>query len=128
NYARTPEQILQDMHADTAPTGQQVGQWKLDNNTHSSAGNAGSFTLVNSPTWTTGKVNMGLDFEKDSSQYGYIADSAELSITGSLTLGAWIKPESNTSSTLFNIAGKWDGSNESYLLAMYGDEVRMYID
>ena len=60
--------------------------------------------------------------------YGYTADSAGLSMTGDLTISGWIKPESVTATTFFDIAGKWDGSSESYLLALYGDELRMYID
>lgn len=79
--------------------------------------------------WTgTSKFGNGYDFESTNSEYSYAADSASLSITGSYTLSAWIKPESNTASTLFDIAGKWDGSNESYLMAQYGDEIRCYVD
>lgn len=51
-----------------------------------------------------------------------------LQLTGSLSIAAYINPESTSAATKFNIAGKWDGSNESYLLAQYGYEIRMYID
>ncbi|MFZ5424171.1 MAG: DUF2341 domain-containing protein [Patescibacteria group bacterium] len=53
--------------------------------------------------------------------------SSALSNSGSTTVSAWIKPESTTASTQYNIAGKWDSGNEGYLLAQYGDEIRMYI-
>jgi hypothetical protein len=94
--------------------------------------NNNDLTLVNTPTWVTGKFGNALDFESTNSQYGYVADSASLSITSDLTISAWIKPESTTAATLFDIAGKWDyisgTAHESYLLAQYGDEIRMYIE
>src|SRR5690606_35028650 len=49
--------------------------------------------------------------------------SAALSITGSLTLAAWINPESTTAATSFPIAAK----GTAYQLVQYGDEIRMYI-
>jgi hypothetical protein len=54
--------------------------------------------------------------------------STHLNITSNLTLSAWIKPESNTASTQYNIVGKWDTGQEGYLLSQYGDEVRLYLD
>ncbi|OGC47516.1 hypothetical protein A2886_03265 [candidate division WWE3 bacterium RIFCSPHIGHO2_01_FULL_42_13] len=74
------------------------------------------------------KFGSAYDYEGDSSEYAYSADSTSLSITGSTTLTAWIKPESVTAATLFDIAGKWDGGNESYLMAQFGDEIRCYVD
>jgi hypothetical protein len=52
----------------------------------------------------------------------------DLNLTGSLTAAAWIKPESNTASTLYNIVGKWDTGEEGYMLSQYGDEIRLYIN
>ena len=42
-------------------------------------------------------------------------------------MSMWIRPAELTASTLYLLAGKTDGSNISYALALYGDEVRMYI-
>ena len=113
----------------TAP----VAHWRFEEGSGTTAYDATSnnndLTLVNTPTWTTsGKFGSALDFESSSSEYGYIADNSSLSLTGDLTISVWIKPESTTAATLFDIAGKWDGANESYLLAQYCDEIRMYID
>lgn len=85
-------------------------------------------TLVNSPLYVGGKSASAIDLESTSSQYGYLGDNASISLTKDLTISSWIKPESVTASTQFDIAGKWDGANESYLLCQYGDEIRMYID
>ncbi len=76
----------------------------------------------------SGQFGNAIDLESTSSQYQYAADSTSLSITGSLTLSAWIKPES-TSDTQNDVLGKWDSSsNESYLLAQRGQKVRLYLD
>ena len=140
NYARTPKQITEDMNAGHpvggSPVGSPVAYYKMDEGYGTSSQDASQnnqdMTLVNTPAWTnSGKFGRALDFEKDSSEYGYAADSSGLSITSDLTVSAWIKPESVTGSTLFDIAGKWDYSGsakESYLLAQYGTELRMYID
>lgn len=109
-----------------------VGEWKFDEGSGSTAydtsGNNNNNTIVAAPDWVNGKYGKALDFEADSSQYTYTADSTSLSLTGSLAIEAWIKPESITDATQFDIAGKWDDANQSYLLAQYGDELRLYVD
>lgn len=136
NYPRTQSQILKDMAGGHAlgglPTGSQVGHWNLDdmNGTTAQDGTANNqdLTTTNSPAWTTsGKINAGIDFESSSSQYASAADSDALSVLGDLSVSAWINPESVTAATLFPIAGKGGGAVTSYLLAQYGDEIRMYI-
>jgi Concanavalin A-like lectin/glucanases superfamily/IPT/TIG domain len=117
----------------TTPGADASAYYKLDEGYGSSSSDATSnhqnLTLVNSPGWTnSAKFGKGLNFTRSSSQYAWTADSSALSLTSDLTLSAWIKPSSNSSGTLYDIAGKWDGSNESYLLAQYGSELRMYID
>lgn len=62
-----------------------------------------------------------LDLEADSSQYASRADSASLSITGALTLEAYIKPESlPASNELMTVMSKWDesGTTKSYRLSI----------
>lgn len=135
-YARTQQQIIEDMNGGHptggSPIGSQVAYWKFDDMHGTTAQDSGpnnlDLTLTASPTWTaSGKVNSDLDFESGSSQYSVVTDNSTLSITGDLSLSAWIKPESTTAATLFPIAGKGGGAVTSYLLAQYGDEIRMYI-
>lgn len=60
-----------------------------------------------------------LDLEASSSQYAWAADSASLSITGSLSLECWIKPESlPTSGNQMTLMSKWteNGNQRSYKL------------
>lgn len=52
-----------------------------------------------------------LDLESGSSQYGYRADTASLSITGDLSIVAQIKPESlPTVGNTMTLVSKWNGS------------------
>lgn len=131
-YVRTQQQIVEDMNGGHptggSPIGSQVGYWKLDEMTGTTAydritQNGNNLTLMSSPTWTAGKINGAIDFESGSSQYLTAADSASLSLTSSLTLSAWIRPESTTAATEFAIASK----GTAYQLVQYGDEIRMVI-
>jgi hypothetical protein len=77
-----------------------VGWWKLDESSGTSAADsAGSNTgtLTNGPVWQPigGKASGALDFEESSEQYISLGNPAALQITGSLTIAAWIKPESH---------------------------------
>ncbi|OGC50096.1 hypothetical protein A2716_01365 [candidate division WWE3 bacterium RIFCSPHIGHO2_01_FULL_40_23] len=106
--------------------------WPMDESGSTSpvdySGFQNTLTRIASPTMVSAKFGNGADLESGSSQYFTRSDRIEYSITGSLTLAAWIKPESVTASTLFDIVGKFDDANESYQLSQYGDEIRMYID
>lgn len=150
NYARSSAQIKADLTASSNPHGisaslggipaigsyktlsdGMVGMWALNEasgNANDASGNQNTLTESSTVTRVAGKFANGGDYESTESDYHYIADNSLLSLTSSLSLAAWIKPESTTASTAFDIAGKWDGSNESYLLQQYGDEIRFYID
>lgn len=108
-----------------------VGWWKMDEvsgNAVDSSGNATTLTnTAVTPYEASSKFGRGADFESGSSQYESVADNTVLSITGSLSLAAWIKPETVSAGT-YNILGKWDGANESYRLLQNGDEIRIEID
>lgn len=109
-----------------------VGYWKEDETTNGAAatdssGNSTSLTDSGTVVRTAGKFGNGGDFESGSSQYQSIGDNAVLSITGSLTLAAWIRPESVSAGT-YNIIAKWDGSNESYRLYQSADELVLEIE
>ena len=108
-----------------------VGYWKMDEssgNAADSSGNGSTLTDTNTVAYVSGKFANGGDFESGNSEYEYAADNATLSLTGNLSLATWIKPESTTASTQYDIAGKWDATNKSYLLAQYGDEIRLYLN
>lgn len=140
SYARTASQVATDYNqvGNSVGTGGQfslnsglVGYWKLDEtsgNPVDSSGNGHTLTNVNTTAFGIGKFANGADVERSSTNYFHVADNATLSITGNLTLAAWIKPESVTAATTFTILGKWDGANESYRLIQYGDEIALYVD
>src|SRR6185295_228767 len=73
-------------------------------------------------TFVAGKVANCANFVKASSQYLYAADSASLSITGSLSLAGWINfatvPSGGDHAHLFS---KNDGAAESYRFMFSGD-------
>lgn len=109
-----------------------AGYWTFDE-LRASAGTATDYSGNGTTLYedglgrVSGKFKNATDLERGSSQYFFAADNPSLSITGSLSISAWIKPESVTASTLFNIASKFDGTNESYQLSQYEDEIRLYI-
>lgn len=139
-YARTAAQIQTDYSMSAASIGGVnqsalssglIGYWKLDEtsgNPVDSSGNAQTLTNANTTAYAIGKFANGADLERSSTNYFYVADNATLSVTGNLTLAAWIKPESVTAATTFTILGKWDGANESYRLTQFGDEISLAID
>ncbi len=140
SYARTSSQLLLDYSANGTSVGSTnpnalnsglIGYWKLDEtsgNPADSSGNGYTLTNVNTTAYAVGRYANGADLERGSTNYFHVADNAVLSITGGLTLAAWIKPESVTAATTFTILGKWDGANESYRLVQYGDEISLSID
>lgn len=73
-------------------------------------------------TTLAGDNTHSLDLELDSSQYTYAGDSADLSITGDLTIEFWIKPESNTYYTIID--------KSSYIVQIFnsaGDGYKIYL-
>jgi hypothetical protein len=105
-----------------------VGYWRMDEvsgNAIDSSGNGTTLTNTGTASYSGGKFGNGAELN-GTSQYFDAADSEALSMTGDVTLSAWIEPDDITGSQ--NIVGKWDGSNESYLLALSGGELRMYVD
>lgn len=67
--------------------------WTFDDIVTDSVGGL-SWTLFNSPTYVSSVRNKGLDFERGSSQYATIADSAPVRIDDGWTLTYWMKIES----------------------------------
>lgn len=148
SYARSSQQILNDYvslgthHGSSVTLGTNelntpslsddlVGYWKFDDSdgeTTDISGFGNTLSEVNGVAQVAGKFADAADLERGSSEYYYRADGSALSVTGSFTLSAWIRPEDTTAATQYDILGKWDGANESYLLARYGDELRCYVD
>jgi hypothetical protein len=105
-----------------------VGYWTMNDSSGNATDSSGNdITLTNSgtATYAAGKFSNSVDVN-GSSQHLYSADNADLSITGQVTISAWINPDTVTGTQ--TIAGKWDGANESYLLSLNGSAVRMSID
>jgi len=146
NFALSQAQILAEIPDPTSAlfgsnptdplTNGLVGYWKMDEasngtvqtNRSDSSGNATTLTDVNTTASGFGKFRVGADFESDNSEYLYANDNPTLSITGSLTISAWIRPESNTAGSVYNIVAKWDGTNRAYRLAQTGDEIALELD
>lgn len=116
NYARTQQQIVEDMNAGHpppgSPVGSPVGHWKFDegySTTANNSGNGGSTingTLTNmaSPAtstsgWTqSGKVGKGLVFD-GTNDYVAISDNSALSASN-ITVSAWVNPTVNGSNNM----------------------------
>src|SRR3989344_777365 len=98
-----------------------VGYWKMeeagDATRVDSSGNASTLTesAADTVAQVGGKFGNAGDFELGDTEYLSVADNTALSVTGSLTLAAWIRPET-VSAGSYNIIAKWDGANESYRL------------
>lgn len=110
-----------------------VGYWRMeeasDATRDDSSGNGNTMTESAADTivQATGKFGFAGDFELADTEYLSAADSVSLSVTGSLTLSAWINPET-VSAGSYNIIAKWDGANVSYRLFQNGDEIRLELD
>lgn len=81
-------------------------------------------TLVNSPAWGNGRVNSAVDFDGTAGKYvGY---NTNLSITGAMTVSAWVYPRSAPSGVGRVVVGDYcycgGGTNQRgwFLWAEYG--------
>ncbi|AQT69446.1 Chitinase A precursor [Anaerohalosphaera lusitana] len=74
-----------------------VGLWKFNEGSGSTAGDTSTKvnhgTLTNGAAWTTGVSGSGISFD-GVDDYVAVDDSASLNLTGSLSVAAWIKPNS----------------------------------
>ncbi|PIR43778.1 hypothetical protein COV24_00880 [candidate division WWE3 bacterium CG10_big_fil_rev_8_21_14_0_10_32_10] len=79
-------------------TGSLVAHWNFDEGAGTTAtdtsGSGNNGTLVNNPTWTTGKVgSYALSFD-GSNAYVQIPDTLSLDISKTITVAAWVKFDS----------------------------------
>lgn len=80
-------------------------------------------------TQTAGSNTHSLDLELASSQYASKTDAAALSITGAITIEAWVRLES-LPGTGQTIVSKWhqDGSVKSYIFYVNSDNETLRVD
>jgi len=99
-----------------------VAYWDMDDATGDALDNVGANDLTETSgtiASVAGKVGTARDFERGDTEHFEAADAAWNSITGDLTIAAWINPE--TATGIFQgIAGKLEvtGDQCSYLLAI----------
>ncbi len=114
----------------TAP----VGRWDFNEGTgttvNDSSGNGFVGTFSSVPTWTSGKVGKGLNFDGTDDYIDLNTQSATLKPSTALSVSAWV----NKSGTLTDFKGIFVGPQTAgtaggYLLTgITTDKVRMYID
>jgi len=79
-----------------------IGWWKLDETSGSTASDASggnnTGTLINGPTWSTGKAQGALNFD-GVNDYVRVEDSSSLDISGSLSMSAWVYARSFSTAT-----------------------------
>ncbi len=104
-----------------------IAHWKLDETSGPTAvdsigGHDG--TLINEPSWTTGRVDGGLDFDGGDDTVDAGSDAAlDEVFAGGATLTAWIRPRSWGEGNFGRIADKADnlGSNRNgWAFELYG--------
>ena len=75
-----------------------VGYWQFEQNGNDSSGNANNATAVGSPTYSTGKVGSYGVSLNGTSQYLTVANSSTFDYTNGVTVAAWLKVNSVSSS------------------------------
>jgi hypothetical protein len=133
NYARTPAQIAWDYNR-----GGPVGWWKMDENTGTdifdSSGQGNSGTLTNSPSWTDGKFNYGLNFS-NSNDYSTVTHNStfDFGANQDFAVSAWVKSSQTAAlNTWPIILSKEDGSatRQGYALILHNsnDDSRWFFE
>ena len=89
-----------------------VAQWKFDDGSGTTAadatGNGWTGTLVNAPTWTTGKLNGGLSLASASSQYVTVP-AGILATVSDFSVSAWVYMTSDSTQARVFDFGDGDG-------------------
>ena len=104
NDVRTQAEVVTDAHTQDVSDANLVGEWNFNNAYTDSSGNGYTLTSSGSPIFvvdvpwkaptTIESAGYVLDLESGSPQYAIAADSAALSITGDVSVEAWVKFES----------------------------------
>jgi hypothetical protein len=99
-----------------------VGAWLFDegsgNTVRDMSGNSNDGELNGNPQWSEGKFGKALDFN-GSSDYMEVPHSDSLSITGDITIVAWIFKRSDAIHG-GTIVGKWRQNGEVWSYVLYG--------
>jgi len=103
----------------TAPPTGLIGYWNFNEGSgttaNDSSGNSNIGTLTNGPSWTTGKLGGGLNFDGVDDKV-LVGDTASLDIsTSALTLSAWIYTDGTDTRQFPYIMGKVNTTN-NYVL------------
>ncbi|MFH7859945.1 MAG: LamG domain-containing protein, partial [Candidatus Aenigmatarchaeota archaeon] len=95
--------------------------------TYDSSEYKGYGTLINNPSWVTGKEGSAIKFDK-SNDYVEIFNSKPINFTGEVTVVGWINPSSNTIDSR-PIISKGGGCNrKGYLLTLLsGNKFRWHL-
>ena len=102
--------------------------WRFEDDATDESGNSNTLTLVNSPSYVTGKFGKGLDLENGSSQGAYIANASQtgLDITGSQYWQCWFKPETVGAAHHHFLMQKHNGTQYRNLFIHSGTDMRVY--
>lgn len=117
NLARTPAQVAASMHPaiPSSTAGLQVhlrfneGDGSTAADGAATAGGANNATLVNGPAWRPWDGPTSSLALNGTSQYGQAQDSAALSITGPITVEAWVQPSGTGAMTILEKFGSESG-------------------
>lgn len=107
-----------------------VGQWRLDEVSgtlaYDSSGYGHHGRLVGGPTWASGHQGSGLHLD-GLDDHVWISDSAHLDVSGTLTLEAWVHPESVAGERV--LLSRWgDGPGQrAYKLTLDEGRLRAYL-
>jgi hypothetical protein len=64
--------------------------YHLDGNANDTSGNAQNGTEVGSPTYTTGQISQAISLDGTTGQYISVANSPTVTITGNMSISAWV--------------------------------------
>lgn len=98
-----------------------MGYWKFEDDLTDEV-NSQTLTGVGSPSYASGKFGKGISLASASTQYAYVNDTSELSITDNLTISSWVK-RASTGSVEHTIVSKFNysSSQAAYALAFSND-------
>src|SRR5436190_19323553 len=77
------------------PTNGLVGWWRAEGNGNDSSGNGHNGTLLNGGGYDLGKIGQAFSFLGNPNRL-FIPDSADLNLTNSLSIAAWIYPKASS--------------------------------
>lgn len=103
--------------ADTSLSGDAnlQGYWQLNNSGTDNSGNSNTLTLVNGATFDSTTKRYGshsMKLERANNEFGSVADSASMDITGDMSISLWVYQ--NTTTGQQSMVDKWEATGRSY--------------